>query len=98
MTFTVHVRASAISSPGGTLDLSGLPFATPNDTDYRHTFGPCVFFSFTGMTNGDYPVAYLSSNASQILFALTNTNSIQNFPANRITATSEFYVTGVYQV
>ena len=98
VTFTVHVRASAISSPGGTLDISGLPFSTPNNTDYRFTFGPCVFFAFTGMTNGDYPVAYLSNNSTTILFALTNTNSIQNFPANRITATSEFYVTGSYQV
>ena len=98
VTFTVHVRASAISSPGGNLDLSGLPFATPNNTDYRHTVGPCIFFAFTGMTDGDYPVAWINQNSSKILFALTNTNNIQNFPANRITATSEFYVTGVYQV
>jgi hypothetical protein len=97
VTFTLHVRISAVSAPSGTLGLTGLPFASPNDHDYRFTFGPCVFFSFTGMTDGDYPVAYLSHNSSTLLFALTNTNSIQNFPANRLTAGSEWYVTGTYQ-
>jgi hypothetical protein len=61
VTFTLHVRISAVSAPSGTLGLTGLPFASPNDPDYRFTFGPCVFFSFTGMTDGDYPVAYFSS-------------------------------------
>ena len=98
VTFTAHIRTSAISSPGGTLDFTGLPFATPNDFKYRHTFGPCVYFNLTGMTDQDYPVAYLSNNSSTIIIALTNTNNIQGFPANRITASSELYITGAYQI
>ena len=98
VTFTLHARVASVSGNSGNLTITGLPFTTPNDNKYRHTIGVMAFFTLTGMTNLELPFAYLSNNSSTLNLAITNTNNLQALNANRVQSSSEFYITGSYQV
>ena len=98
VTFTIHARVASVSGNSGSLLITGMPFTTPNDNKYRHTIGVMAFFTLTGMTNLELPFAYLSSNTTTLNLAITNTNNLQALNSNRVQASSEFYITGSYQV
>jgi len=94
----IHIRASAISSPSGNLTITGLPFSTPNNTDYRTSLAPAIHFSMTGMGGDELILAYISNNSNVITLASQNGNNIYSAIASRVTASSELYIGGHYSV
>ena len=94
----LHLRASAVSSPSGFVEITGLPFSTPNDFDYRFSLGCCTHFGMTNMDASDVIMPHISSNADYISIFTQNGDNITSSIGNRFTATSEIYITGSYMV
>ena len=91
---TLHIRASSVSAPSGQLKITGLPFSTPNNSEFRHSLGVPFFFGLTGMTNGLVPIVYLGQNSAELIIGVQSTNSIANLDASKVIANTELYITG----
>ena len=94
----LHMRVGAISGNSGTLAITGLPFATPNDTKYRFSGTCSAHFGLTGVTTGDRLMPYMSSNSSNMIISNANGNSISsNSNSYMVANQSEMYLTMCYK-
>lgn len=94
----LHLRANAVSSPSGSVQITGIPFPTPNNIDYRFSLAPCTHFGMTNMDASDLIMPHISSNVNYISIFTQNGNNITSSIGDRFTATSEIYITGSYMV
>ena len=95
----IHVRVGAISSPSSSLQLTGLPFATPNDVKYRFSGAISAYFGWTGRSDETPLGVYLNNNSTTLNIVEPNGNSVSSSIADQLVANqSEFYVTITYQI
>ena len=94
----LHMRVGALSGNSGTLAITGLPFATPNDTNYRFSGACAAHFGLQNLGAGDRLMPYLSSNSSQMNISNANGNSISsNSNSYMVANQSEMYLTMTYK-
>ena len=94
----LHMRVGSLSGNSGTLAITGLPFATPNDTKYRFSGVCSAHFGLTGVTTGDRLMPYMSSNSSNMIISNANGNSISsNSNSYMVANQSEMYLTMCYK-
>ena len=94
----IHIRIGALSSNSGTLAITGLPFASPNDTKYRFSGVCSAHFGLQNLGAGDRLMPYLSSNSSQMNISNANGNSISsNSNSYMVANQSEMYLTLCYK-
>ena len=95
---TIHARASAVSSPSGSVSITGLPFSTPNNFRYRFSLGTAIYFGMTSMGSSQIIMAYINENSNSISLASQNGNNVNSGIGASFTASSELYITGSYMV
>ena len=94
----LHMRIGALSGNSGTLAITGLPFASPNDTKYRFSGTCSAHFGLQNLGAGDRLMPYLSSNSSQMNISNANGNSISsNSNSYMVANQSEMYLTLCYK-
>lgn len=95
---SIHIRVSALSSPTGGVLITGLPFSTPNNTDYRFSMGTAIHFGMTNMGGDETIIGYITNNAAFINLATQNGDNLTTSVASRFTTSSELYISGHYKV
>ena len=63
---SLHMRVGALSGNSGTLSITNLPFATPNNTQYRFSGVCAAHFGLQGLSVGDRLMPYMSSNSTNM--------------------------------
>ena len=95
---SLHMRVGALSGNSGTLSITGLPFATPNDTKYRFSGACAAHFGLQNVTAGDRLMPYTSSNSTNMTISNANGNSISsNSNSYMVANQSEMYLTMTYK-
>jgi hypothetical protein len=96
ITVNLHARFSSVSTPSGTLVVTGLPFTSNSNGQCRNaiSIAPVAIGS-----TAKPMMAYISSNSTQITIAGFDASSGGYVAAGGyITASSEIYITGSYYV
>ena len=98
VTVNLHLRASSVSSPSGSCQITGLPFTTVNNDEYRFSSGACVHFTATGMDAEAVFICYISENQSKMSVAMQNGNNLDTSTADNFTTNTEIYINLFYYV
>ena len=91
---SIHIRASSVSSPTGSLWITGLPYSSLSGAKHRTAFSisPNYGLSFP---SGSIPNAFLTDSSSQLgVFGFTGGSVIN--AASYISSGSELYISGTY--
>jgi len=94
--YNLHIRPSAISSPVGSLNITGLPFTSSSDSKKRNPSSIVNAWS-SNLPSGSSFMALIGNTATKInVGALTGG---ANSPvASYITIQTEFYIQGFYEL
>jgi hypothetical protein len=94
--FHLHIRVSAISSPSGSLKITGLPFTSASDIKHRHavTIDPAYNLSFP---TDEIPTAYVSNGVTFIYINATD-GSGHSDAASWVNSNTEVFINGSYVI
>jgi hypothetical protein len=96
VTIGLHARFTSVSSPSGTLSVTGLPFTSNSNVQCRNAFSIApLAIGTTALPM----VAYITNNQTSFIIAGFNGSAGGYVAAGGyITATSEIYITGSYYI
>ena len=98
--FNIHCRVSAVSSPSGKFDITGLPFNFGNNgtSRCRVSLSVWAYIAGSGLTAGDSFQAMGTEDTDEITIHKGNKGETNYFNhiGSHITTDTEFSVTGVY--
>ena len=98
--FNIHCRVSSISSPSGKLDISGFPFNFGNNGTERCRVATSIwaYTPGSGMSSGDSFQTLGVEDTALLTIHMGNKDNTHYYSeaGNRVAATSEFSLTGVY--
>jgi len=98
--FNIHCRVSAVSSPSGKFDITGLPFnfADNGISRSRPALSVWAYIAGSGLTAGDSFQAMGTEDTDEITIHKGNKGETNYFNhiGSHITTSTEFSVTGVY--
>ena len=98
VTVNLHLRASSVSSPSGSCQITGLPFTTVNNDEYRFSGGACVHYTATGMDDEAVFILSMSENQSKLTVNVQNGNNLTSSTAAKFTTNTEIYMNMFYYV
>ena len=98
VTVNLHLRASSVSSPSGSCQITGLPFTTVNNDEYRFSGGACVHYTATGMDDEAVFIISISENQSKLTLNVQNGNNLTSSTAAKFTTNTEIYMNMFYYV
>ena len=98
VTVNLHLRASSVSSPSGSCQITGLPFTTVNNDEYRFSGGACVHYTATGMDDEAVFIISISENQSKLTVSVQNGNNLTSSSAAKFTTNTEIYMNMFYYV